>query len=280
MVEALICKNLNDCLLALAKKSYRIVAGGTDMLIQNRSHTSMPIGFKQDIIYINLIDELQKIDSDKDYVYIGACARLEKIMEYFDTPQLLKDTILEMASPAIRHTATLAGNIANASPAGDSLVSLYLLDAELEIRSLENTRRVFLKDFITGVRRISLNQDELITKIIIPKIDFTKVYFRKVGPRLSDAISKISFTGGYVVEEDIIKDFRMAFGAVNTTVVRNRDLEKKLIGKNVCEIVQFYPAIISWYDSLIIPIDDQRSNKEYRKEVAFNLIKEFLLEIK
>ncbi len=279
MVEAIICKTLNECLVALSKKPYRIVAGGTDMLIQNRSHTSMPIGFKDDVIYVNLIEELKRIESDKDYVYIGAVVRLETILESNFTPTLLKETILEMASPAIRHTATLAGNIANASPAGDSLVSLYLLDTELEIRSLNNHRRVYLKDFITGVRKVALAKDEMITKIIIPKIAFDKAYFRKVGPRLSDAISKISFAGAYSLQNDIIVDFRMAFGAVNTTVVRNRSLEEKVIGKTIEQVKYLYPELVFWYDSSILPIDDQRSNKEYRKEVAFNLVKEFILSI-
>ncbi len=279
MVEAIICKTLKECLVALSEKPYRIVAGGTDMLIQNRSHTSMPIGFKDNIMYINLVEELTNIESDDDYIYIGAVARLEAILESDITPVLLKETILEMASPAIRHTATLAGNIANASPAGDSLVSLYLLDTELEIRSLNSHRRVYLKDFITGVRKIALAKDEMITKIIIPKISFDKVYFRKVGPRLSDAISKISFAGAYSLKNNQIIDFRMALGAVNTTVVRNRCLEEKIIGKTIEQVKFLYPELVFWYDSSILPIDDQRSNKEYRKEVAFNLIKEFILSI-
>lgn len=280
MVEAYLPKDLDECLKILNENRVKIVAGGTDMLIQNRSHTGMLIGYKSDVLYISNLNELKNIYEDDAFIYIGSAVSLEKVMENDIVPRLLKDTILEMASPAIRHTATLAGNIGNASPAGDSLVSLYLLDAELEIRSINNTRRVFLKDFIKGVRKIALEINELITKIIIPKLVFDQAYFKKVGPRLSDAISKLSFAGAYQIYNNKITDIRIAFGAVNTTVVRERTLEKKMIGMTIDEVQKKVDLIVSWYDSLIVPIDDQRSNKIYRKEVAFNLLKEFIENIK
>jgi CO/xanthine dehydrogenase FAD-binding subunit len=181
-----------------------------------------------------------------------------------------------MASPAIRHTATLAGNIANASPAGDSLVSLYLLDAEVEMRSLTHTRRSLLKDFIYGVRKINLEKNEMITKIIIPKLTFSHAYFKKVGPRLSDAISKLSFAGAYLLDSGRIVDFRVAFGAVNIYVVRDSSLERKIIGKTTTEVKTMVKDVLKWYEPLIKPIDDQRSNKNYRKEVSLNLLREFI----
>ena len=276
MVEAFIPKTINECLSLLTEKDLQIVAGGTDVLIQSKSHTSMLIGFKKDVLYINQIEEMKKIYEDDMYIYIGSTASLESIKDNTIVPILLRNTILEMASPAIRHTGTLAGNIANASPAGDSLVSLYILDALVEIRSLNNTRLVFIKDFIKGVRRIDLSSDEIITKIIVPKLVFTNCYFKKVGPRLTDAISKLSFGGAYSVDGKRISDIRIAFGAVNIFVVRNRLLEERLIGKTVSEIKLMIEEIISWYEPLIKPIDDQRSNKEYRKEVALNLLRSFI----
>lgn len=276
MVEAFIPKNLQECLQIIAEKDCVIVAGGTDMLIQNRSHTGLSIGFKKPVVYVSNLMELKKIEVDKEYVYIGATCSLEEIMENEDTPQLLKETILEMASPAIRHTATLAGNIGNASPAGDSLVSLYLLDTKLEIASLEKRRTVFLQDFITGVRKIELKKNEMITKIIIPKSQFTRSYFRKVGPRLSDAISKLSFAGAYILDGDIVKDIRLAFGAVNIHVIRIRKIEQGLIGKTIDEVKESIDSIISAYEPYIKPIDDQRSNKVYRMNVCKNLLREFV----
>ncbi|MCF7923966.1 MAG: FAD binding domain-containing protein [Candidatus Izimaplasma sp.] len=280
MVDGLIAKSLNEALEALDNKEYQIVAGGTDMLIQNRSHSGMNIDYKKDVLYINLIDELDFIKVDEKNLYIGANTRLETILESKLVPQILRDVVIEMASPGIRHTATLAGNIGNASPAGDSLVVLYLLDCELEIKSLTKTRKVLLKDFITGVRKIALNKNELITKLIIPKINLTDCYFHKVGPRLSDAISKLSFACGYSVENSIIKDLRVAFGAVYVTVVRSREVEGKFIGQSVNDLKANLDDIINAYEPLIKPIDDQRSNRVYRKNVAINLLREFIENIK
>jgi len=211
--------------------------------------------------------------------FIGACEPLEALLKNEIVPQILRDTILEMASPAIRHTGTLGGNVGNASPAGDSLVPLYILNAVIETRSKNNTRRTNIRDFIQGVRKIDLHPDEIISRIIINKIDFTKASFVKVGPRLSDAISKVSFAGAITILEGAIYDLRFAFGAVNTTVVRRPEIECAYIKKTIQELKDSIDEIIEEYKPYIKPIDDQRSNKEYRKEVSINLLRGFIEEL-
>ncbi|MDA3931524.1 MAG: FAD binding domain-containing protein [Tenericutes bacterium] len=277
MVESHIAKTLEDALKTLNSGKFRIVAGGTDMLIQNRSHTGMPIGYKDNVVYINLINELDYIKEDEDNVYIGATTRLETILKSENAPKILKNIIHEMAGPGIRHTATLAGNIANASPAGDSLVGLYVLDASIKCQSVDNTRIVKIKDFIQGVRKIDLKSNEMITEVMIPKYDFSRFVFKKVAPRLSDAISKLSFVGAIRIEDNEVKDLRMALGAVYMTVLRKEDIESKYIGQSIGELKNNIELIIEDYNSFIKPIDDQRSNKEYRKQVALNLIKDFIM---
>lgn len=279
MVKSLIPTNLQEALASLSEQKYRIVAGGTDMLIQHHNLTSLPIDFKDDVIYIANLEELKGITEDDNSIFIGATETLEAIMENPLTPRLLKETIQEMASPAIRHTGTLAGNIANASPAGDSLVPLYLMNAILEIRSKDNTRRVDIKEFITGVRKIDLAENEMITRIILDKLTFTKAYFKKVGPRRSDAISKLSFAGAISIENNIVTDLRFAFGAVNTTVVRKPDIECRFITKTKEQLKKSVKEIVDLYEPYIRPIDDQRSNKEYRKQVSLNLLREFIQNI-
>jgi CO/xanthine dehydrogenase FAD-binding subunit len=279
MVESQIVKTLDQALMLLNQNDYDIVAGGTDMLIQNRSHTGIPIGFKRPVLYVSHISELNYIRDDESQIYIGATTKLETILKSDLTSQILKDIIVEMASPAIRHTATLAGNIGNASPAGDSLIALYLLDAMVKIQSVDETRNMLVSDFIQGVRKIDLNQNEMITEIIIPKHHFSHVRFEKVAPRLSDAISKLSFCGAVLVENNQIKDFRMAFGAVYMTVVRKREIEEKYINMPIENMKQLVDDIVSDYASYIQPIDDQRSNRIYRKKVALNIIKDFIKNI-
>lgn len=279
MVKAVVPKTLKEALELLDKDNYRLVAGGTDMLIQNHNRSPLPIAYKDNIMYIANIEELLGITEDEEYIYIGACEPLESIMENKLTPKLLKETILEMASPAIRHTGTLGGNIGNASPAGDSLVPLYLMNASIEIKSLNNKRRMNIRDFIKGVRKIDLLSNEIITRIILDKITFTKAKFIKVGPRRSDAISKLSFAYGITFENNLTTDFRIAFGSVNTTVVRHPEIECLYIKKTKEDLKKSVEEIIDAYSPYIKPIDDQRSNKKYRKEVCINLLREFILEL-
>ncbi len=276
MVKAIIPKSLDEALQALENEKLRIVCGGTDMLVQNHNLKSLPINYSQGVIYVASLEELQGISEDDNSIYIGAAEPLESILENPLTPELLKMAISEMASPAIRHTGTLGGNIANASPAGDSLVPLYLLGAILEIKSSKKTRHMSIRDFITGVRKIELADDEIITKIIVDKISFTKTVFKKVGPRRSDAISKLSFAAGITIDKNMITDLRFAFGAVNITVVRHPEIECQYIKMSPKELKQKKQEIIDLYSKYIKPIDDQRSNKEYRKQVCLNLLGDFI----
>jgi xanthine dehydrogenase FAD-binding subunit len=276
MVKSEIASTLNEALKILDSGEYKICAGGTDLLVQNRNHTSLPIAFKGNVLYVSGIDELNYVKMENDEIKIGATTSLETILHHENTPQILKDTIIEMASPAIRNTGTLAGNIGNASPAGDSLVTLYLLGTKVKLESLGYERIVLLKDFILGPRKIDLHKSEMISEIIIPKPDFTKTYFKKVGPRLSDAISKLSFVGAVKTDGDKILDIRIAFGAVYMTVVRSLENEKQMIGKTKTQIKKDIDKYIALYEPLIKPINDQRSNIEYRKTVAKNLLRDFI----
>ena len=279
MVGAIVPKTLEEALMLLENGSYQIVAGGTDMLIQNHNRSPLPIAYKKDVMYVADIPELLGVTHDEEYIYIGASEPLESLLHNEIIPKLLRETILEMASPAIRNTGTLGGNIGNASPAGDSLVSLYLLNAVVEVRSSKQTRRVNIKDFITGVRKIDLRPNELITRIIIGKTEFTKAYFKKVGPRRSDAISKLSFAGAITLQDDLVIDFRIAFGSVNVTVVRHPEIECMYIKKTLKELKASVEQLVEEYSPHIRPIDDQRSNKKYRKQVCINILKEFIEQI-
>lgn len=279
MVKAIVPNTLKEALTHLSKEKYRLVAGGTDMLIQFHNHSPLPIAFKDNVMYIANIEELLGIHEDDNQIYIGACEPLESLLNNDTIPKILQDTVLEMASPAIRHTGTLGGNIGNASPAGDSLVPLYLLNADVEIQSLNNTRVVCIGEFIKGVRKIDLKPDEMITRVIIEKSNFTKTSFTKVGPRRSDAISKLSFAGAVSIEKDLVEDFRVAFGSVNITVVRRPEIEYKYSNITLNELKASVDQIVEEYSEFIRPINDQRSNKEYRKLVCKNLLKDFILSI-
>jgi len=276
MVEGWIPKSLNEALYIRHNYDCNIVAGGTDMLVKHKQPAGVKIGFRSSILYLSHISELDSIQIKDKYLCIGAITPLEKILHHPNTPNLLKKVIREMASPAIRHTATLPGNIANASPAGDSLVALYLLDAVVKIQSVKQTRFCLVSDFILDVKKCDIKSDEIISEVRIPIQSFSKEYYVKVAPRKSDAISKVSFAGTVTLKGNVISDLRIAIGAVGRTVVRNREIEKKYIGLDRLKLKLMLSNILGDYRDEIRPIDDQRSTKIYRKKVAKNLIKDFI----
>lgn len=279
MVNEFLPKTLHEALSIRKSHDTLIVAGGTDMLIQNRSTASLPIDFKKDVMYLSQIEGLNQIEETPHFIKIGANVTLTDLLKNALTPPLLKHIILEMASPAIRNTATLVGNIANASPAGDSLIGLYLHSAIVEISSLSSSRQVPIERFILGVRKIALASDQIITHVLIPKSSFDVVQFVKVGGRKADSISKVSFGGLAKLDGEKIVDLRLAFGAVNITVVRNMNLEEQLKGMTLSELSQNIEVIVQKYGELIKPIDDQRSNAKYRLQVSLNLLRSFLMNL-
>lgn len=278
MIQHFIPSNLNEALEILSKHNCFIFAGGTDLMVQKHISTGVLPHFEKDILYVMDLKELDYInlDSDKN-IHIGASTRFIEIEESPLVPEIYKKVIREIASPNIRNMATMTGNIANASPAGDSIVPLVLNDADVVLVSVNGERAISVNDFILGVRKIDRKPDEIIKEIVL-KPQELNYFYKKVGSRKAESITKVSFLGAYKVEGGIIKDFRVAFGSVAIKVVRNTKVEKKYIGKSVKELK--VNQVVQDYAKLIAPITDQRSNKEYRHKVAMNLLKKFLVDLK
>ena len=276
MVKHFIPSSLGEALSIMASGDVQAIAGGTDIMIQRRAPAGLPVKYTRDVIYLANLLELQYVKQEDGYIKIGAMTRLEDIIHSPLTPDPLRRIIIEMASPGIRHLATLAGNIANASPAGDSLIGLHALDAHIKLESTSGTRVVPIQKVITGVRKTTIGPSEIITEIDLPDRRFGIVFFKKVGGRQADAISKVSFIGLANVASGTITDIRVAFGAISPTVVRSKEIEARMIGKTIARIKADLPSIRLSYDQLIHPIDDQRSNASYRRKVALNLLTEMI----
>lgn len=279
MVNHYIPQSLTEALNILDKHDCYIMAGGTDLMVVKHQRSGLVPNFDKSVCYISNLEELQYIFEDEKGVHIGAGTKFSDIEVNDLVPELIKQIIHEIASPNIRNMATMAGNIANASPAGDSIVGLYLLDAEVELVSTQGSRMMPVKDFIFGVRKIHRNQNELIKEIFIPHHDDLNTYWKKVGSRAAESISKITFAGGYEIQDDKIKDLRMAFGSVSITCVRRREIEEKYIGMTVDELHNHADDILNDMGKFVTPITDQRSTKEYRYKVAMNVLKDFILTI-
>jgi CO/xanthine dehydrogenase FAD-binding subunit len=175
---------------------------------------------------------------------------------------MLAQAASQIGGVQIQNRGTIGGNIANGSPAGDSLPVLAVADAILVLRSASNERRVPFTNFYTGYRASVLRPDELIVSIEIPAVEGTQ-WFRKVGTRAAQAISKLVIAA---VRSD---SPRIAIGSVAATTIRLPKTEAALAsGASIDEAVNTLEAEIT-------PIDDVRSSADYRRKVAGNLLRRF-----
>lgn len=277
MVEK-IPENLKEILTMLDKGNCQIIVGATDFMVKNKKKSQQDLN-KKDYAFISNVKELKKISLDKRILKIGACATCSEIIENPLIPDYIKDVVATMASPAIRNSATLGGNICNASPVGDSLPLLYALEAKLLIVNSQDEKLIPIEEFIVGPGRTIIKENELLKEIIIELKDFDKVYFKKVGTRHSIALAKLSFMGMVKLSENKeIENIKLSFGAVAPTIIKSKVLEEKMISlKKLNE--NNIDEILLDYGKLIKPITDQRSDEYYRKEISLRLLKTFLISI-
>lgn len=279
MVDKFVPKSKAQALKYLSSHDCYIVAGGTDLMVVKKNVAGALPKFDKDVMFISHLEELSGIYKLSDGVHIGALATMDKIEHSSVVPTLLKKAISELASTNIRHFATLAGNIANASPAGDTIVVDVVLDAIVKLESSKGERLVKAIDFVQGVRKIDRKPDEMITEIIFPNLNYDNEMWFKVGSRKADSISKVMVAGIYKISGNSLENFALAIGSVFVKPVRSYELENELKGMSLADIKKNKNRIVEEYAKLIKPIDDQRSTAEYRYVVAKNIIGKFLDQI-
>jgi len=255
-------RSLKDALRMLRDEGPLVpVAGCTDVYV------NLNFGTVSQKRFLNLwgLDELRKIEMRGGVLSIGALATYTKIIA---SPHVRKRVPIlaaaarEIGGVQIQNRGTLGGNIANGSPAGDSLPVLAAVDAVLVLASARETRRVPFNWFYTGYRKSVLREDDLIAAIEIPRIA-GRQWFRKVGTRAAQAISKV------VMAAVRNGSPRIALGSVAPTVVRLPRTEAVLAeGGSIAEARRTL-------EEEIAPIDDIRSTAEYRRRVSGNLLEKF-----
>ncbi len=223
------------------------------------------------------IPELHGIEVTPQYVILGSSTTYTRIRRDEALARefpLLCRAAAETGSIATQNRGTLGGNIANASPAADSPPALLVYDAELELVSASGSRWVPYRGFWTGYKKTDLRADELIRCIRLPRTTHKwQSYYRKVGTRRAQAISKVCFAAAALMDAGRIADLRIALGSVAPTVLRAVKTEKLLKDEKLT------PAILNEAQAVlareIAPIDDMRSTALYRRHVAQNLLAEF-----
>jgi CO/xanthine dehydrogenase FAD-binding subunit len=264
-LELLRPRSLSDALRMLRDEGPLVpLAGATDLYVLLNAGT-LP---GQRFLDLGPLAPLRRIAVRDDTLVIGALTTYTQIIHSRHVrPRLpmLVEAARQIGGAQIQNRGTIGGNIANGSPAGDSLPVLAAAEAVVVLRSHEAERRVPLADFYTGYRASVRRPDELIAAVEIPRLE-GKQWFRKVGTRAAQAISKV------VMAAVRAERPRIALGSVAATVVRLPRTEAALAsGAPLDDAVQVL------HDE-IRPIDDVRSTAEYRRTVAGNLVRRFWAE--
>ena len=252
-------RSLSDALKMLRDEGPVVpLAGCTDLYV------SLNFGTLKDTRFLDLwrLRRLRTIEMRGDRLSLGALATYTELIR---SPlvrrrlPMLAAAAREIGGVQIQNRGTIGGNVANASPAGDTLPVLAAADAGVVLASAAGTRRVPFTAFYTGYRQSVRRPDELIVALEIPPVRGQQS-FRKVGTRAAQAISKV------VLATVVGDEPRVALGSVAPTVVRARRTEAALAaGASIEEAQQ------TLIDE-IAPIDDLRSTAEYRRRVAANLL--------
>lgn len=261
-------------LLARERGVWKPLAGGTDLMVLFEAGK---LRYKR-LISIWKLEELRGIDVTQNDVTLGALTTFTEIIEHAvlqtEFPLLCR-AAEEIGGVATQNRGTLGGNIVNASPAADSSPPLLVYDAELELVSVRGARWVPYNGFHTGYKEMILQPDELLRSVRLPRNKRNwRQYYRKVGTRKAQAISKVCIAAAAQVENGVIRDARIALGSVAPVVLRCGETESLLKGSRVdAALVRAARGLLA---GEIAPIDDIRSTAAYRRRVAQNLLEEFL----
>lgn len=265
-------------LLAEAPGVWQPFAGGTDLMVL------LEAGKLAHKHFISLwhLPELRGIEVTDDAITLGALTTYSQVQAHAvlqaEFPLLCAAASLT-GSIAIQNRGTLGGNIANASPAADSLPALLIYEAELELVSVRGARWVAYRDFHTGYKKTVMRSDELIQAIRLPRATLGwRQHSRKVGTRKAQAISKVCFAGMALLEAGALKDIRLAYGSVAPIPWRAVHTETALRGQALSAAT--INAACAALSAELKPIDDIRSTAAYRAQVARNLLQEFLSQLR
>lgn len=267
---------LQTCALKRKFPDMRIFSSATDLGVQMNKNRITP----QKFLSLNLIPELHKIEEVHSHLVVGARVNLSQLQSFVETriPELARFLNI-FASPQIKNSGTLVGNIANGSPIGDTLPFLYITEAQIEVQSEGRVRKIPIKNFYQGYKILDLRKDEIITSVHIPIPaihEIVKLY--KASKRRDLDISSVN--AGFLMAMDqhrVIQKIRIAYGGIGPTVLRleateNFLLGKKFVSKNVQEAIKILSQEFT-------PLSDVRGSAWYRQQLVQNLFLKFYNEM-
>lgn len=262
--------SLDHALAVLAEHDdVRIVAGGTDLLLEVHRGARTGVGTLLDI---SRLAHLRSITPGDGVLHLGAGVTHHDLLA--DAAAVaavlpLAQACAEIGSPALRNRATVAGNIVTASPANDTISALVALGASVRLQSLRGERVVPVEQFITGFRTVDLAADEMVVGVDVPTLGaIGRGLYAKVGNRSQQAISVVHAAVVVHVAADgtTVTHARVAMGSVAATIVRLLEVEAQLLsGGLTADSIAAAAALAS---QSVHPISDVRATADYRSDIV------------
>ncbi len=259
--------------------AWRPLAGGTDLMVQMTGELGEP---PERVLDIWALDELRGIAVESDALVIGALTTYTELRQsplVAEFLPALEEAAATIGAAQIQNRGTIGGNIANASPAGDTLPVLLALGAEIVLGSATGERPVPADEFWTGYRATARRPDELVVRIRIPLASDRTVRFRKIGTRRAQAISKVVMALAWrsTADDGPWTDVRLALGSVAATTIRATGAEAVLDGARPTR--ETADAAAAALTAELQPIDDVRSTAEYRRTVAGRVLHRLIRDV-
>lgn len=247
-----------------------VVAGGTDLMVEVNAGRARP----EALIDLTRVPELRECGRDGDRVSVGAGVTFTRIAHELADQAALAHAALTVGSPQVRNRATLAGNVATASPAGDGVAALAAYDADVVVASAARGRRtVPWREFLVGPKRTALAPDELVVALEWRRVEGPAA-FAKIGPRGAMVIAVASVC---IQLDEEAHDLRIALGSVAPTVVRATEAERFIAGvdwRTAMDVELTYAGSLA--AGQCSPIDDVRGGARYRRHAVAVLVRRLL----
>ena len=268
-------KSLNNLKKIIKKNPHSyFLSGGTDLSLE----VTKLRGEIKSIISLNSVKELKFVKKNKNYIEVGAGVSLydfQNIIKsyYLDFYNILK----RYGSVQIRNVGTVSGNIATASPIGDTLPLLLSLDAVIKIQTKDTLKIIPLDQFFISYRKTKLKKGDFVYSVKIPinKKNYFKAY--KISKRFDDDISTVCASFNLLIKKNKIVKAKIAYGGMSEIPKRATSIEK-ILDNSIFSKELFLKAQNLIKDDFS-PIDDMRASRNYRIEIAKNLLMKFFYEI-
>jgi CO/xanthine dehydrogenase FAD-binding subunit len=269
-------RSLAEAYDILATAAHRPIAGGTDVMVQITGELGPP---PERMIDLWRLDELRGIGVEDGALTLGALTTYTQIRRSSlcrEQLPALVDAAATIGAAQIQNRGTLGGNIANASPAGDTLPILLAADAEIIVGGRRGERTIPARAFWVAYRRTALAPDELVLRVRIPLVPGREIHFRKIGTRRAQAISKVVMALAWRTTNGRWSDVRLALGSVADRPIRAISTEAVLeAAEPTAETARRAAEAVA---AEIKPIDDVRSTAEYRRAVTARVLHRLIRE--